>query len=187
MDSMKPPLFLDFEASCLPRDGRSFPIEVGLADGRGWARSWLIQPAPAWADWTWTSEAEALHGISRDMLSHSGMLPHDVLVALNHWAAGRDVYADHDLDRRWLATLADAAGIAPSFRLRHISEWIDAHGPSDLALLAAKAHADASAPTRHRAGWDAQWLATLALELEVPADDVTPSRGTGAGARLDAA
>ena len=53
---------IDFEASCLPRHGRSFPIEVGIAGG-GIARSWIIRPHAAWAGWDWTAEAEALHGL----------------------------------------------------------------------------------------------------------------------------
>ena len=35
---------IDFEASCLPRHGRSYPIEVGVA-GDGIERSWIIAPS----------------------------------------------------------------------------------------------------------------------------------------------
>ena len=39
---------LDFEASCLPRHGRSYPIEIGIADEHGLIRSksdhLLVQP-----------------------------------------------------------------------------------------------------------------------------------------------
>nr|MEC6700676.1 hypothetical protein [Sphingobium sp. SJ10-10] len=35
---------IDFEVSCLPHHGRSFPIEVGIADSQG-SRAWLIRPA----------------------------------------------------------------------------------------------------------------------------------------------
>ena len=51
---------IDFEASCLPRDGRSYPIEVGVADMAGWSRAWLIRPEAEWRGWTWWAEAQAL-------------------------------------------------------------------------------------------------------------------------------
>ncbi len=165
---MDQPLFLDFEASCLPCDGRSFPIEVALADGHGYVRSWLIRPAPQWADWRWTEEAERLHGISRARIAREGEEAATVMAALNALCAGRAVYADHDFDRRWLATLAEAAGVPAAFRLHHISEWIDPRQPSDSALLSALAVADRKIAHRHRAAWDAQWLAALALALDAP-------------------
>ena len=34
---------IDFEASCLPQRGRSYPIEVGIAGNKG-SLAWLIQP-----------------------------------------------------------------------------------------------------------------------------------------------
>ena len=64
---------LDFEASCLPRHGRSYPIEIGIADEHGLIRSWLIRPPDAWAGWGWTQEAERLHGISKEQLARDGL------------------------------------------------------------------------------------------------------------------
>jgi hypothetical protein len=156
-------LFIDFEASCLPRDGRSFPIEVGLADGAGWSCAWLIRPVPAWADWTWADEAEALHGIDRATLERDGRSAIDVLTELNAIARGRDVIADHDFDRLWLATLADAAGRQPAFGIRHIAELVDCTGPDDTRR--AVAVANTKFPIRHRARFDALWLATFAASL----------------------
>lgn len=66
-------LAIDFEASCLPRHGRSFPIEVGVADGEGWSRAWLISPHADWDDWHWTSEAENEHGITREQNDRDGL------------------------------------------------------------------------------------------------------------------
>ena len=57
VQSALPILAVDFEASCLPRHGRSYPIEVGIANENGTARSWLIRPAVLWEGWTWTEEA----------------------------------------------------------------------------------------------------------------------------------
>src|SRR3546814_5436437 len=63
-------LTIDFEASCLPRHGLSYPIEVGIAR-EGKARSWLIRPHDDWAGWHWSAEAEALHGLDRDRVERS--------------------------------------------------------------------------------------------------------------------
>lgn len=166
-------LTIDFEASCLPRDGRSFPIEVAVADLDGNCRSWLIAPAPAWNGWTWTEEAEALHGLRRDQLVRDGQRPEQVMRELNAVVAGRRVIADHHLDQRWLATLAEASGIAPSFRIGHVSELLDVHCPSAGTLERATAKADLLVSQRHRAAADARWLAIVARDLIVAAEAQT--------------
>jgi len=158
-------LTIDFEASCLPRDGRSFPIEVAVADLDGNCRSWLIAPAPAWNGWTWTEEAEALHGIRYDQLVRDGQRPDQVMREVNAVVAGRRVIADHHLDQRWLATLAEASGIAPTFRIGHVSELLDLHCPSAGTLEGATAKADLLVSQRHRAAADARWLAIVARDL----------------------
>lgn len=78
---------IDFEANCLPRHGRSFPIEVWVTDGRG-VRSWLIRPVAERRAWDCTNEALALHGISPE----------------------RRVVADSSLDSYWWRMLAGGAG-----------------------------------------------------------------------------
>ena len=105
-------LTIDFEASCLPRHGRSFPIEVGVAGG-GLSRSWLIRPAACWAGWDWTQEAEALHGISRARIERDGLPAAQVLAELVATVAGRRVIADSPLDQYWLDRLAAAAIPSP--------------------------------------------------------------------------
>jgi hypothetical protein len=162
---MLTPLFIDFEASCLPRDGRSFPIEVGLANGTGWSRSWLIRPESGWADWGWTAEAEGLHGLTRETLLRDGQPVAVVMAELNAVAGGHRVYADHDLDRRWLATLAEAAAIVPAFNIAHVAEWLDLHRPEPWQVEQAVAIADRSVAQRHRAEPDARWLAALASQI----------------------
>jgi hypothetical protein len=122
---MRPLITLDFEASCLPRDGRSFPIEVGTGDLAGWSRSSLIRPDPLWQDWTWTAEAEALHGISRRQLDREGCSAEQVMRELNAATQGYRVISDNDLDLGWCATLSRAAGISPDFKIGHIAELLD--------------------------------------------------------------
>jgi hypothetical protein len=161
-------LAIDFEASCLPRHGRSFPIEVGIADASGWSRSWLIRPAPEWAGWTWTDEAEALHGITRAELALHGLPADAVMRELNAAIGSRDICADHDLDAQWLALLEAAAGVPASFRLRQASELFGRIRPDSAAIQQALLDADRSVSRRHRAGPDSLWLATLAHALHVP-------------------
>lgn len=105
---------LDFEASCLPSAGRSYPIEVGLAwVATGETRTWLIRPAAAWASWTWDAVSQAVHGIERELLEAVGK-PVDVVARelLEAVGDGQLVSDAARLDGLWLATLLNAAGIA---------------------------------------------------------------------------
>lgn len=106
--------FLDFEASSLGK--HSYPIEVAWVFEDGSAESYLIKPAPDWADWD--GEAEAIHHISRDKLLREGK-PHD-------WVAHRmiETLSDHQLfatapswDGKWLSRLLRTAKY-PRHRLR---------------------------------------------------------------------
>ncbi len=101
---------IDFEASCLPRHGRSFPIEVGIAGG-GIARSWIIRPHAAWTGWDWTAEAEALHGLSRARIEAEGEPADLVLAQLAAAVAGCRVVAD---EPRIAAAMAHADALHPA-------------------------------------------------------------------------
>ncbi|MFC3442411.1 hypothetical protein ACFOKF_14650 [Sphingobium rhizovicinum] len=155
---------IDFEASCLPRHGRSFPIEVGIA-GDGVARSWLIRPHADWADWDWTAEAEALHGLSRERIMHEGQTVDIVLAELVAAVAGQRVVADSLIDQYWLDTLASAAGAASPFRIDHVASLFDEQGADEQRVADAVAHADAQGVVRHRAAGDALWLSALISRL----------------------
>jgi hypothetical protein len=159
---MMPLITIDFEASCLPIHGRSFPVEVGIADLSGWSRSWLILPHADWRDWCWMPEAEALHGITRDRLGREGRPAQEVMAELNAATQGYRVIADHDLDQQWLATLSHSAGVPATFRIGHIAELLDRYQPTPEALRRAVAIADGQAPMRHQARADAIWLASVA-------------------------
>lgn len=155
-----PVLAIDFEASCLPRHGRSFPIEVALA-GEGEAQSWLIRPHDDWADWDWTMEAEALHGLTRARVMQEGKPAAVVLAELAQAARGCRVVADSLIDPYWLETLARAAGHCTPFAVDHVSMLLDEWGVSEEQIVAAVGAADRDCPSRHRAGSDARWLARL--------------------------
>jgi len=166
---------IDFEASCLPRDGRSFPIEVAISGIEG-TRSWLIRPAPQWHDWCWTEDAGRLHGIPRPIIEHEGRAPATVLTELGAAIAGRRVFADSSLDADWLATLAAAAGRAASFRIEHASLFVDPLRANAGEVAKARAFADIHSTGRHRAGPDAYWLWCLLDRLDSAVATRTPHR-----------
>jgi hypothetical protein len=176
------PLTIDFEASCLPRDGRSFPIEVGIADAQGAHRSWLIKPHADWAGWTWTREAERLHGISRELLERDGLPADVVLHELNILIGDRQVIADSWLDATWLDTLCSAAEAEARFAIVHL-----AHIVNDLDLTPEQVvHADSTVAAmnfrRHRAGEDARHLALWLTALQRPQSSRTVRSNRSAAA-----
>nr|WP_311268532.1 hypothetical protein [Sphingobium sp. WCS2017Hpa-17] len=151
---------IDFEASCLPRHGRSFPIEVGIADG-AMSRSWLIRPHDDWAGWDWTPEAEALHGLSRERIACEGLPASVVLAELVAATQGRRVVADSLIDQYWLDTLAAAAGTPSPFAIEHVATLFDEACADEARIGAAVAFADRQGATRHSAAGDALWLSAL--------------------------
>lgn len=155
---------IDFEASCLPEAGESYPIEVALAKVDGSTRSWLIRPIPEWQYWDWSSEAERLHGISRQMLLDHGQRPDVVLDELLAEAAGCEIYADCDLDAYWLETLAQACDRTAPFPVRYLGELLCARGLSRSDVVSALERAKRLLPAEHVARDDASRLA-LALRL----------------------
>ncbi|WP_420142981.1 hypothetical protein [Sphingobium sp.] len=155
---------IDFEASCLPRHGRSYPIEVGVADG-GMARSWLIRPHDDWAGWGWTAEAEALHGLTRERIERDGQPAATVLAQLADVAQGCRMIADSPIDQYWLDMLAAAAGVAAPFAIHHVTTLFDEQGADEERVQAAVSYADGQVTTRHRAAGDALWLSALVSHI----------------------
>lgn len=155
---------IDFEASCLPRHGRSYPIEVGIA-GEGIERSWIIAPHRDWAEWSWTAEAQALHGLTREQVVRDGLPPAQVLAELIDAIGGRRVVADSRLDQYWLDTLAAAAGAPTPFTIDHAATLFDEQGVDAPRISAAVAFADLQGAIRHRAMGDARWLSALLRHL----------------------
>jgi DNA polymerase III epsilon subunit-like protein len=157
---------IDFEASCLPEYGQSFPIEVALATVEGESRHWLIRPAPEWEYGDWSPEAEALHGISRETLEREGISAAQVLAELGTAAEGYAVYVDADLDAFWLETLAEAAGGPVPFGVRFLGELLAELGTTHAQVSEALAEARRQMPREHIARDDALRLAlTLRLLL----------------------
>jgi len=169
---------VDCEASSLRQE--SYPIEIGwcLADTAE-VESHLVVPHADWTDWD--PEAEAVHGIGRQVLVDQG-LPIDVVAKRMRTALrGRMLYADGTWDQRWISRLFDAAGL-PGLTLRPFdellgslvspqmvmgSDWL----AEELARLKhgatideAYARARSAAPPTHRAGADARYLCEVLLQ-----------------------
>ena len=172
---------IDFEASCLPRHGRSFPIEVGVSCYL-WTRSWIIRPHDDWAEWDWTPEAEALHGLTRERIKREGRPVADVLEELTIAVGRSRVVADSLIDQYWLDTLANAAGMPRPFTIDHVSLVMDEAGAGQQVIADAVAKADGRHPTRHRASDDARWLSVVIEHILAPVPVPASSRWAGPAA-----
>lgn len=170
-------LAIDFEASCLPRHGRSYPIEVGIADGQGTARSWLIRPSSQWEGWTWTEEAERLHGLTRERLFDEGQSATVVTVELRQAVAGHCLVADSEIDGYWMRTLAAAGGVSPLPAIEHIMTLVGQLDLPDEEVRACVDLVDRRGFPRHRAADDARWLAALIASLIRTSEDRAVRRG----------
>ncbi|WP_133709831.1 transcriptional regulator [Rhizobium sp. BK313] len=102
-------VFLDFEASSLGK--KSFPIEVAWVFEDGRSRSSLIRPVADWTDWS--CEAEAIHGISRELLETEGAPAEQIAREMIDVLSGRELYASApSWDGKWLSVLLRAAGMS---------------------------------------------------------------------------
>ncbi len=151
---MPSPCVIDIEASGFGR--HSYPIEVGYVLADGQARCMLIRPAEGWTHWD--PGAARVHGISRGALLAHGRSVDDVAALLNADLAGLTAYCDgwaHDYT--WLATLFEAAGRSPAFKLESINRLL---GDTQLSQLddARRAAVAELGLTRHRASNDARAL-----------------------------
>lgn len=171
------PALIDFEASCLPEYGQSFPIEVAIARIDGRSRAWLIKPSPRWRFWDWSPEAEALHGISRELLELKGEPPERVVEEMIAFTEDCDVYADADLDEYWFEVLCQAIGRNPPFPVRYLGEFIGRRGYTREQVVQALDAARTKLPKEHLAREDAKRLAmTIKLLLDQPPAGISTAR-----------
>ncbi|TCM18624.1 hypothetical protein EDF56_104154 [Novosphingobium sp. PhB165] len=155
------PALIDFEASCLPEYGQSYPIEVAIARIDGESRAWMIRPLDAWKHWDWSEEAEALHGISRAMLELDGLPARQVLAEVIEFVDGCSVYSDAELDEYWLEVLCQTLGTALPFPIRYLGEWMMDRGYTRPQVVAALEEAKQRLPKEHLAREDAKRLAMV--------------------------
>ena len=169
--SFFPVYALDFEASALER---SYPIEIGVAWWHGPGTtidSWsaLIRPTGDWIEkLEWSEVSADVDGIDRAELD-KGLNPGEALQTANSLIGERWAFCDGGAyDRRWLRQLAEAAGMAPTFRL---GDWDTLGGflsPEDYRRMFLWLDEQ---PTPHRAAADAVRL-LKALAVGMGYDDV---------------
>ena len=111
------PVIIDVEASGFGRG--SYPIEVGVALEDGRTRCFLIRPASGWSHWD--AEAEAMHGISHELLISHGQTVEEVAEQLNELLLYKMVYSDAwGHDQSWLSLLFETAGLPRRFRVESL-------------------------------------------------------------------
>lgn len=174
MQNLRPNI-LDFEASGF--GVYSYPIEVGVVLANNQKYCALIKPA---ADWQfWDSQAELVHGLSRELLLEHGKPIQLVATELNAFLAGCVIYSDGwVVDKPWLSRLYYDAGFQPSFHLSPL-EMILKEEQMKIWSQTKREVIDDLALERHRASADAliiqetfvrsRRLATLKLDTPLDA------------------
>ena len=82
----------------------------------GKSHCFIISPPDHWT--FWDEKAEAVHGITRELLMEHGLEPVDVCNSLNQLLLGQRVYSDawsHDIS--WLGKLFDLIQVPQLFQL----------------------------------------------------------------------
>lgn len=147
------PLIVDVEASGFGHD--SYPIEIGVALDGGRRFCTLILPEGGWIHWD--HEAEALHGITRDVLGVHGRPVGEVASQLNALLAGRTVYSDGwVVDKTWIITLFHAARQRMAFHVSPLELILSEHQMS-IWHATKELIINQVDPVRHRASNDA-WI-----------------------------
>jgi hypothetical protein len=148
------PTILDIEASGFGRG--SYPIEIGFCAADGALFCSLIQPERDWQHWE--AGAEALHGISRELLEHHGRPARWMAEQLNSRLRGQVVYCDgwgHDYT--WLARLYEAVQLRMSFKLDDVRGLLNEDEAQRWKGIT-EAVRSRQHLTRHRASSDARVL-----------------------------
>lgn len=157
--------FIDVEASGFGPG--SYPIEIGIAGPGAALHCFLIRPLPEWRHWD--ARAEALHGISRQVLQTHGRTPLEVADRLNALLRGQVVYSDAwGQDMAWLAGLMEACERPMRFRVESLLTLLSEHELARWDRLKATVSEQVRA-RRHRASTDARVLRLTYKSLRVGA------------------
>jgi hypothetical protein len=115
--------FIDIEASSLNVD--SFPIAIGVLDVDNESNNYetIIRPADAWGDWS--EDAEAIHGITYNVLMNEGVPVIEVCKELNSRFFGVTLYFDSAFDLFWLNRLFETAKTKRNFLMSHVKKIVD--------------------------------------------------------------
>ena len=151
---MATPIVIDIEASGFGRG--SYPIEIGVVLPDGSRHCYLISPARTWM--AWDPEAEAVHGITREVLSAYGRPPQDVAWRLNEMLRGKTAYSDAwSFDLSWMGKLFDVANMQQGFRIADIADLMDEDQRRRWHAIKVEVTAELKI-RRHRASGDAHIL-----------------------------
>ncbi|WP_051218794.1 hypothetical protein [Oceanobacter kriegii] len=159
------PAIIDLEASGF--GSGSYPIEIGYALEDRVVHSCLVRPAPDWVHWS--DDAEAMHGISRELLERDGLSARETALKLNEALRGKTLYTDAwSFDSSWLGRLFEEAELVQRFRLETINrlltpEQMEAWHDTKKSLW------DEMNIGRHRAANDVQVLQETFLRVTRPA------------------
>jgi len=158
------PIVVDVEASGFGRG--SYPVEVGLALADATPHCFLVAPERGWHHWD--PEAEALHGISREVLEAHGRPVQEVAWRLNALIAGRTVYSDAwGQDLSWLARLFEAARMVQGFRVAALRELLEESQLERWEPIRRQVEREMDL-RRHRASGDARILQETYRRLQTP-------------------
>ena len=162
---MTPPAILDVEASGFGRG--SYPIEIGFVEAAGDCFCSLIRPAEDWQHWDDT--AEALHGISRDILYRYGKPALWVANELNTRLKGQTVYCDGwAYDYAWIGRLFDSVGRVPTFKLEDVRQLLNEDEAARWHRITGEVRLEQNL-CRHRASADARVLQLALQRVKEPA------------------
>ena len=151
MEQFSLPAILDIEASGFGKG--SYPIEIGVMTDSGKQHSWLIYPEDDWLHWK--SEAEALHGISRQQLLDEGIRPSIIADELNELFEGQILYSDGwGFDSGWLNLLYYVTHKKMFFKLETLPRILSEYQLACWDETKAKIEKQHQLPD-HRAGSDA--------------------------------
>ncbi|MEJ2611355.1 MAG: exonuclease domain-containing protein [Candidatus Thiodiazotropha sp.] len=146
---------IDIEASGLNFD--SYPIEIAVLvnDKR---ESWLIKPQEEWH--YWDDSAEAMHGISRELLQKEGINAATVVQELNKFLARstEPLYSDAaywDVD--WIDTLYFSVNQKRNFYINSLLDLLDNQQQTRFKQKR-KRLADSGRFQQHRAAQDVEMI-----------------------------
>lgn len=163
MSSLPPTIVFDIEASGLYN---SFPTEIGWAlpetDAAPVTR--LIRPPDEWiTDLAWDDSAEAMTGITREMLVAEGIPAEEVArEIIVEWGTRRALCDGLPLDLGWLRLILEwaPAGAKPAFGVSDFRQaCLELDGPALWTIAVQDAHK--FHPKRHRSGPDVEHLRAI--------------------------
>lgn len=161
LEKTNTPIVIDVEASGFGKG--SYPVEVGVALADGSRHCYLVYPARSWTHWD--DKAEAVHGISREVLLSHGRPVQDIAWRLNELLQKRTVYSDAwAFDMPWIGKLYDAANMYQTFKIADIAELVseEQRGQWDAVKQAVS---ESLGLRRHRASGDARVLQETWVQL----------------------